>query len=119
MTDRPIDPGIVAPNRLAVAARLEPCPHWCERPAGHGWEDVADSGDLIRVHWRIFPIPDTDHGTVMVSVAECLHGAVVQRDPINFVIDTGLAGDCEMNTAGARGLARVLAEALTLAGKPL
>ncbi|MFI6998746.1 hypothetical protein [Nocardia sp. NPDC050175] len=93
---------------------LERCPYWCERPDGHGWEDGAAFGELMRVHRHTFPIPGTDHGSFMVLVTECLGRAGIEREPMSYVVDTGIGSDGELDPAGALGLAQVLAAALAL-----
>ncbi|MCX5046681.1 hypothetical protein OG921_26250 [Aldersonia sp. NBC_00410] len=94
------------------------CPGWCELPEGHGWaEGGAGSGDLVRIHQLTLAIPGTVRGSVMVVAAEYPGPDGVARDAVSFVVDTG-AGDCELDAAGARGLLRVLQEALGAAGVP-
>ncbi|MBF6332332.1 hypothetical protein [Nocardia transvalensis] len=113
MTDRSSAPGLrtVQP---ATAELVQPCPPWCERPAGHGWEDGTSSGDLVRYHWRTFPFPDTDHGSLMVIATEYHTATGMRRDPESYVVDTGIGGDCGLDAAGIRGMVSVLAEALSL-----
>ncbi|MFI5782673.1 hypothetical protein [Nocardia sp. NPDC051570] len=94
------------------------CPHWCERPPGHDWEDDIASPELMRVHRHTFPIPGTDHGSLMVLLSEYHGPAGSERGPMKYVIDTGLSSDCELGSTGVRGLATVLAEALTLTAEP-
>lgn len=40
-----------------------PCPAWCEYEPGHGFEDTAPGGDLVRFHSRDFG----DHLAVIVE----------------------------------------------------
>lgn len=114
MTDQSAISRGIARRAPAESMSLEPCPPWCERPAGHHWEDDVGDGVQMRLHWRVFPIPGTDHGTVMMSAAEYLRIGGTQSDPPDFIIDTGVVGDGEINADGARGLNHVLAEALEL-----
>lgn len=104
-----------APRDSPEVPAVGPCPDWCERPPEHQWDDGFESGDLMRFHRRTLPIPGTLRGSVMVTAAEYRGPGGVVRDPVSFVVDTGV-GDCELNAAGARGLLRVLNEALDVAG---
>ncbi|MEU7141089.1 hypothetical protein ABZ942_16675 [Nocardia sp. NPDC046473] len=68
----------------------------------------------MRVHRHTFPIPGTDHGSFMVLATECLSRAGIEREPMSYVVDTGIGSDGELGPAGALGLAQVLAAALAL-----
>jgi hypothetical protein len=105
-----------APHPLPESCK--PCPPWCERPAGHAWEDGTGPGDLIRVHQRTLAIPGTDHGTLMMLRTEYRGSAEVTYGPITYAIDTGVAGDNEVDADGARGLTRALGQALLLGDEP-
>ncbi|MBF6333631.1 hypothetical protein [Nocardia transvalensis] len=95
-----------------------PCPRWCERPDGHGWEDDVGTQDLLRIHRRTIPIAGTDHGSLMLLAIEHRGTAGVERSPTKYVVDTGAAGDCELDAAGAQGLAAALTAARALTTQP-
>lgn len=117
MTDRSADPRLRTVQPTAIST-MQPCPSWCERPAGHAWDDGTTSGDLMRYHWRTIPIPHTDHGSLMVIVTEYRSATGIRRDPESYVVDTGISGDCGLDAAGVRGMINVLTEALNLTHEP-
>lgn len=90
-----------------------PCPSWCERPPDHDWEDDGIGPGEMRCHWCTLSIPDTTCGTVMLLVADYCDATGVQRGATRYVVTTG--GDCELDAAGAQGLAATLLKALSTA----
>jgi hypothetical protein len=56
-----------------------PCPHWCQLPAGHDWDDQWDD-HLVRFHERTWPVPDIPGYQVELQQIERRTGGATTLD---------------------------------------
>lgn len=95
---------------------LTDCPSWCEKPAGHDWEDLWRDG-LIRYHgwWRTVGSSRRDHKIGVEEIEQhTKDGTKRQR---NVVLDVEAPTEWPVDVA-REGLA-VIAEAIRIASTGL
>lgn len=90
---------------------LTDCPPWCEKPAGHDWEDLWANG-LIRYH--LWTRRVNEHHAIMVEEVEQItpNGRVRQR---NVVLDVESPTEWDLTTA--RHGVQLLCEAIALCNR--
>lgn len=85
-----------------------PCPHWCELPAGHGW-DSEDLHGLVEIRGHGLTIGTTEGEQVFVSIGNLESstvGDVSTFSPVVITVDT--ASGAELNQVQAKDLADLL-----------
>ena len=89
-----------------------PCPHWCELPAGHGWDSGTECVDDSRGHGlTIGDVPGGHCGVSIGTIEDSINGGPSTFTPVTIGVDSPPSGS-ELTAVQAKDLADLLRQAV-------